>query len=121
MEIIDKISRELTSRQLNYYKTNISISQNFKRSCKKLIKETGPFIDSLAACGDINRNVLCNSNPLESVHHEETKDAVSVSNHLLPKSQAYHEIWLDEEKVADVKEEKAIYGSTYLPENLKSQ
>ena len=48
------------------------------------------------------------------------KDAVSVSNHLLPKSQAYHEIWLDEEKVADVKEEKeSIYGNTYLPRKFK--
>ena len=62
-------------------------------------------------------------NHTESIYHEEVyKDAVSVSNHLLPKSQAYHEIWLDEEKVADVKEEKeSIYGSTYLRENLKLQ
>ena len=120
---IDKISRELTSSGIR-----LTTRQTFqyhgilKRNVKKLIKGINDaFIDSLAACGDVNRNVLCNSNPLESVHHEEVyKDAVSVSNHLLPKSQAYHEIWLDEEKVADVKEEKeTIYGSTYLPRKFK--
>ena len=120
---IDKISRELTSSGIR-----LTTRQTFqyhgilKRNVKKLIRGINDaFIDSLAACGDVNRNVLCNANPLESIYHEEVyKDAVSVSNHLLPKSQAYHEIWLDEEKVADVKEEKeSIYGSTYLPRKFK--
>ena len=120
---IDKISRELTSSGIR-----LTTRQTFqyhgilKRNVKKLIKGINDaFIDSLAACGDVNRNVLCNANPLESIYHKEVyKDAVSVSNHLLPKSQAYHEIWLDEEKVADVKEEKeTIYGSTYLPRKFK--
>ena len=120
---IDKISRELTSSGIR-----LTTRQTFqyhgilKRNVKKLIKGINDaFIDSLAACGDVNRNVLCNANPLESIYHEEVyKDAVSVSNHLLPKSQAYHEIWLDEEKVADVKEEKeSIYGNTYLPRKFK--
>ena len=120
---IDKISRELTSSGIR-----LTTRQTFqyhgilKRNVKKLIRGINDaFIDSLAACGDVNRNVLCNANPLESIYHEEVyKDAVSVSNHLLPKSQAYHEIWLDEEKVADVKEEKeSIYGNTYLPRKFK--
>ena len=120
---IDKISRELTSSGIR-----LTTRQTFqyhgilKRNVKKLIRGINDaFIDSLAACGDVNRNVLCNANPLESIYHEKVyKDAVSVSNHLLPKSQAYHEIWLDEEKVADVKEEKeSIYGNTYLPRKFK--
>ena len=120
---IDKISRELTSSGIR-----LTTRQTFqyhgilKRNVKKLIRGINDaFIDSLAACGDVNRNVLCNANPLESIYHEEVyKDAVSVSNHLLPKSQAYHEIWLDEEKIADVKEEKeSIYGNTYLPRKFK--
>ncbi len=120
---IDKISRELTSSGIR-----LTTRQTFqyhgilKKNVKPLIKGINKaFIDSLAACGDVNRNVLCNSNPLESETHKEIyDDAVAVSNHLLPKSQAYHEIWLDEEKVVNVKEEKeTIYGATYLPRKFK--
>ena len=97
-EAIDKISRELTSGGIR-----LTTRQTFqyhgilKRNVKSLIKGINDaFIDSLAACGDVNRNVLCNSNPMESILHERVyKDAISVSNHLLPKSRAYHEIWLD--------------------------
>ena len=120
---IDKISRELTSSGIRLTtRQTFQYHEILKRNVKKLIRGINDaFIDSLAACGDVNRNVLCNANPLESIYHEEVyKDAVSVSNHLLPKSQAYHEIWLDEEKVADVKEEKeSIYGNTYLPRKFK--
>lgn len=120
---IDKISRELTSSGIR-----LTTRQTFqyhgilKRNVKPLIRGINDaFIDSLAACGDVNRNVLCNANPLESEYHEKVyEDAKNVSNHLLPKSQAYHEIWLDEEKVVNVKEEKEdIYGKTYLPRKFK--
>jgi len=120
---IDKISRELTSSGIR-----LTTRQTFqyhgilKRNVKPLIRGINDaFIDSLAACGDVNRNVLCNANPLESEFHETVyDDAKNVSNHLLPKSQAYHEIWLDEKKVVNVKEEKEdIYGKTYLPRKFK--
>ena len=56
-------------------------------------------LDSLATAGDVNRNVLCTSNPVESQLHREAYDwAKKISEHLLPQTRAYAEIWLDNEK-----------------------
>ncbi|MCE9666510.1 assimilatory sulfite reductase (NADPH) hemoprotein subunit [Myxococcus stipitatus] len=77
------------------------------------------LIDTLAACGDVNRNVLCNPNPVDSRVHETVHAwAVRLSEHLLPKTRAYHELWLDEEKVGGG-EEEPLYGPTYLPRKFK--
>jgi len=78
------------------------------------------LLDTLAACGDVNRNVMCNPNPVDSRAHEVVQQwTVRLSEHLLPKTRAYHEIWLDEEKVAGG-EEEPLYGSTYLPRKFKA-
>ena len=77
-------------------------------------------IDSIATAGDVNRNVLCTSNPVESELHQEAYEwAKKISEHLLPKTRAYAEIWLDGEKVATTDEEP-ILGSTYLPRKFKT-
>lgn len=64
---------------------------------------------------------MCNPNPYQSQVHKEINDyATRISNHLLPRTNAYHEIWLDGEKVLDSSEEKEpIYGNTYLPRKFK--
>ncbi len=78
------------------------------------------MIDTIAACGDVNRNVLCNPNPVVSALHEQVFPwAVKLSEHLLPKTNAYFEIWLDKEKVAGG-EDEPIYGPTYLPRKFKA-
>jgi sulfite reductase (NADPH) hemoprotein beta-component len=79
------------------------------------------LIDTLAACGDVNRNVMVAANPLESSAHAEVLDwAAKLSKHFLPNSRAYYEIWLDEELVAGSgEEEEPIYGSAYLPRKFK--
>jgi sulfite reductase (NADPH) hemoprotein beta-component len=79
------------------------------------------LIDTLAACGDVNRNIAVASNPyLSQVHSTVQAQAEAVSKHLLPNSRAYYEIWLDEEKVAGSgEEEEPIYGATYLPRKFK--
>ncbi|WP_436878762.1 assimilatory sulfite reductase (NADPH) hemoprotein subunit [Mammaliicoccus sciuri] len=78
-------------------------------------------MDSLAACGDVNRNVMCNPNPYQSgVHKEVDTLATQISDHLSPQTGAYHEIWLDDEKIIDTKEEvEPMYGKTYLPRKFK--
>ncbi|MDP3154507.1 MAG: assimilatory sulfite reductase (NADPH) hemoprotein subunit [Archangium sp.] len=77
------------------------------------------MLDSIAACGDVNRNVMCNPNPVDSsLHHEASQWAVRLSEHLLPKSRAYYELWLDGEKVSGG-EEEPLYGATYLPRKFK--
>lgn len=79
------------------------------------------MLDSIATCGDINRNVLCASHPKQSPVHEEVFDyADKISTMLMPKTKAYYEIWLDEEKIADKKEEEdPLYQDRYLPRKFK--
>lgn len=77
-------------------------------------------IDSIATAGDVNRNVLCTSNPVESVLHQEAYQwAIKISEHLLPKTRAYAEIWLDEEKV-ETTETEPVLGDNYLPRKFKT-
>jgi sulfite reductase (NADPH) hemoprotein beta-component len=79
------------------------------------------LIDTIAACGDVNRNVLASANPVESRAHAAVYEwAKRLSEHLLPRTRAYHEIWLDGEKVAGTEEVEPIYGSTYLPRKFKA-
>ncbi len=79
------------------------------------------LIDTLAACGDVNRNVAVAANPLLSRAHAQVyAQAAALSEHLLPNTRAYYEIWLDETRVAGSgTEEEPIYGSTYLPRKFK--
>ena len=72
-----------------------------------LIKSINDALSStLATCGDVNRNVLCTSNPVESELHQEAYEwAKQISEHLLPKTRAYVEIWLDGEKIESSEEE----------------
>ncbi|MCW8349000.1 assimilatory sulfite reductase (NADPH) hemoprotein subunit [Vibrio sp. ZSDZ65] len=77
-------------------------------------------IDSIATAGDVNRNVLCTTNPVESELHQEAYEwAKKISEHLLPKTRAYAEIWLDGEKI-ETTEEEPILGSNYLPRKFKT-
>lgn len=77
-------------------------------------------LDSRATAGDVNRNVLCTSNPIESgIHQQAYEWAKKISEHLLPKTNAYAEVWLDGEKIKKP-EEETILGNTYLPRKFKT-
>ncbi len=96
-----------------------------KWNLKNTIREVNDaLLSTLAACGDVNRNVMCNTNPDQSAIHAQVYDwACKVSTHLDPRTRAYHEIWLDEEKIIDSRELEAeqepIYGAVYLPRKFK--
>lgn len=78
-------------------------------------------LDSIAACGDVNRNVVCNAHPRQSVHHEEVfRYADKISQLALPKTRAYYEVFLDEQPILN-KEEEAdpLYQDRYLPRKFK--
>jgi sulfite reductase (NADPH) hemoprotein beta-component len=82
----------------------------------------GMLLDTLAACGDVNRNVMCNPNPEQSSLHAETlRIAKALSAHLSPRTRAYHEIWVGDDLVAggEPEEVEPIYGKTYLPRKFK--
>jgi sulfite reductase (NADPH) hemoprotein beta-component len=119
---IDAVGRELgngtirlTTRQTFQYHGIL------KRNLKPLIQRINQaMIDSIGGCGDVNRNVLCNPNPQRSALHGEVyRWARRISEHLLPKTRAYHEIWLDGEPVAGG-ESEPLYGETYLPRKFKT-
>lgn len=90
-------------------------------------------LDSIATAGDINRNVLCTSNPVESSLHRKAYEwACRISEHLLPRTHAYADIWLDGEKVLSSELDaplsagvsgdavEPINGKTYLPRKFKT-
>jgi sulfite reductase (NADPH) hemoprotein beta-component len=111
-------SLRLTTRQA------IQLHGIIKWNMKPLMREIhDALLSTLAACGDVNRNVMCNPNPYESEIHEQVYEwACKISRHLEPRTRAYHEIWLDEEKIYDSREgeeEEPIYGPVYLPRKFK--
>eukprot|EP00039_Didymoeca_costata_P022402 m.4398 g.4398 ORF g.4398 m.4398 type:complete len:724 (+) comp2976_c0_seq1:2151-4322(+) len=80
------------------------------------------LMDTLAACGDVNRNVISSCNPYQSEVFDEVIDFSRKLNlHLKPQTQAYHEIWLDKQQVAGNAntEVEPLYGPTYLPRKFK--
>lgn len=92
-----------------------------KGNVKPLIQRMHQILlDSIAACGDVNRNVMAPPNPERSaVLQEVYEHAKGWSEYALPKTRAYHEIWLDEEMVAGG-ESEPMYGPTYLPRKFKT-
>ncbi|TPX31919.1 assimilatory sulfite reductase (NADPH) [Synchytrium microbalum] len=93
-----------------------------KRNLKQSIKDINQaLMDTVAACGDVNRNVMCNPNPfLSEVHKEVFEICKEFSDHLTPRTSAYHEIWLDKKMVAGSADEEPIYGKLYLPRKFKT-
>lgn len=93
-----------------------------KRELKSTMQAiNASLIDTVAACGDVNRNVMVAANPVESQAHAIVYDwAARLSVHLRPETRAYYEIWLDEERIAGGEaESEPMYGETYLPRKFK--
>ena len=96
------------------------IKSNLKATLKAIDEQ---LLNTIAACGDVNRNVMCNPNPYQSKAHAAALQlARDISNHLEPHTGAYREIWLDGEKIAggEPEEVEPIYGKTYLPRKFKT-
>jgi sulfite reductase (NADPH) hemoprotein beta-component len=107
---------KLTTRQA--FQLHGVIKTNLKKTIQAMNAE---LMDTIAACGDVNRNVMCHPNPAESeLHAEVAETARRISEHLLPSTTAYHEIWLDQKLIADSKKDvEPIYGDRYLPRKFK--
>ncbi|KAL1943077.1 hypothetical protein VTO73DRAFT_4748 [Trametes versicolor] len=94
-----------------------------KRHLKSAIQDINrALLDTLAACGDVNRNVIVSTVPsLSKLHRQAFEFATKVSEHLLPRTSAYHEIWLDKKLVAGdaLKDVEPLYGEFYLPRKFK--
>ena len=110
-------SMRLTTRQT--VQLHGIIKSNLKATLKQI---DAVLLNSIAACGDVNRNVMCGANPDQGQAYAAALElARAVSDHLTPRTPAYREIWLDGEKIvggeSDVVE--PIYGKTYLPRKFK--
>jgi sulfite reductase (NADPH) hemoprotein beta-component len=98
------------------------IKSNLRRSMQAI---DAACLDTIAACGDVNRNVMSTANPYLSKPHRQAYDlAKGISDYMLPKTGAFHEIWLDGEKVSDKSrpaepEVEPMYGTHYLPRKFK--
>ncbi|TGZ80891.1 sulphite reductase hemo protein, beta subunit [Ascodesmis nigricans] len=113
---------KLTTRQT--FQFHGIIKRNLKASMRAINRA---LMTTIAACGDVNRNVMCSSLPTQSTLHAEVQAiAQKVSDHLLPSTTAYHEIWLadDNDKKVQVAgnavvDHEPLYGPTYLPRKFK--
>ena len=77
-------------------------------------------MDSISACGDVNRNVMVSTAIEENAAYAEVFEfGKKISDYLLPKSKAYHEIWLNGDKLQGEAEKDELYGETYLPRKFK--
>lgn len=120
---MDRLAREhangtlrLTTRQAFQFHGVV------KRRLKPTIAAiNAALLDTIAACGDVNRNVMSSPNPeLSALHQDTWQTACRISERLTPRTRAYHEIWLDGEKLPDSgAEEEPLYGPTYLPRKFK--
>lgn len=85
------------------------------------------LMTTIAACGDVNRNVMCSTLPTKSAYHRDVHQiSAKISDHLLPSTTAYHEIWLKDENEKQIKvggdaivDQEPLYGPTYLPRKFK--
>lgn len=124
--VMDRLAHEyangtlkLTTRQA--FQMHGILKWDMKKSIQAINES---LMDTLAACGDVNRNVMCNPNPYQSEIHEEVYDwARKLSEYLSPQTNAYHEIWLDGDKLIDSQETSVetepMYGELYLPRKFK--
>jgi sulfite reductase (NADPH) hemoprotein beta-component len=118
-ELADKYGTgtlKLTTRQA--FQLHGVLKWNLKKTIQEIHQA---MLTTLAACGDVSRNVMCNPNPYQSdIHSEVFEWSQKLTSHLAPKTPAYHEIWLDGEKVVGEEGEvEPIYGKVYLPRKFK--
>ncbi len=105
----------LTSRQT--FQFHNVLKRHLKRHLRGIV---AAGLDTMGACGDGNRNVICTANPLLSpVHAEVNALAQRVSAQLLARTGAFREIFLDEPPAEVRGEEEPLYGRTYLPRKFK--
>jgi sulfite reductase (NADPH) hemoprotein beta-component len=121
--VFDRLAREHANGTLR-----ITTRQTFQWHgiIKQQLKPTiaaihAALATTIAACGDVVRNVVSTPNPVESSAHALAYEwATRLSEELSPRTRAYHEIWLDGEVlVGEPKDEEPLYGRTYLPRKFK--
>ena len=122
--ILDKVARDYANGSMRMTtRQTVQLHGIIKSNLKATLKQIdAALLNSIAACGDVNRNVMCNPNPHQSHAHAAAIELTrAISDHLLPRTPAYREIWLDGERIVGGEEEvvEPIYGKTYMPRKFK--
>ncbi|GAA5836025.1 hypothetical protein JCM5353_002216, partial [Sporobolomyces roseus] len=108
---------KLTTRQT--FQFHGIVKANLKPAIQEINKT---MLDTIAACGDVNRTVMCSANPsLGQLHHQVHLFAEELSDGLKPQTSAYAEIWLDKKQIVGeaVRDVEPLYGEYYLPRKFK--
>lgn len=105
----------LTTRQT--FQLHRVMKQNLRPALQGL---RDVLLDTTAACGDDSRGVMCSVNPqLSALHAAVYALAKQASDHAIPKTGAYREIWYGEERTTVSGPEEPLYGRTYMPRKFK--
>jgi len=105
----------LTTRQT--FQFHGVLKQHLRRHVQGIV---AAGLDTIAACGDVNRNVICTANPLQSAAHAAaTETAQRLGTHLLPRTGGYREVMLEQPAEVAATNEEPLYGPTYLPRKFK--
>jgi sulfite reductase (NADPH) hemoprotein beta-component len=119
---LDELARRHANASLRTTtRQTIQLHGVLKRNLRRTIQGINEALfTTLATCGDVNRNVICHPHPnLPHVHTAVHRIAERLSAELLPHTRAYHELWLDNERITPVPEPEPLYGATYLPRKFK--
>jgi sulfite reductase (NADPH) hemoprotein beta-component len=122
---LDRVARDYGNGTLRITtRQTIQLHGIIKSNLKATMKAIDDAVmSSIAACGDVNRNVMCNPNPAQSRAHKAAQDLTkAISDHLEPRTTAYREVWLDGERIVGGEQDvvEPIYGKTYLPRKFKT-
>lgn len=118
---IDRLSRRFADRGIRITTRQTiqlhGIRKPYLRALMQGIRDLG--LDTIAACGDDSRGVVCGSNPSQSTIHQQVANlARETSQRLIPKTGAYPQIWYQEDRPAKADEDPQ-YGPLYLPRKFK--
>jgi sulfite reductase (NADPH) hemoprotein beta-component len=122
---LDRLARDYGNQTLRLTtRQTVQLHGVIKSNLKPTLQEMDSvLLRTIAACGDVNRNVMCNPNPHQSRAHAAAIDlARAISDHLTPRTPAYREVWLDGERIIGGEDDviEPIYGKTYLPRKFKT-
>jgi sulfite reductase (NADPH) hemoprotein beta-component len=121
---LDRLARDYGNQTLRLTtRQTVQLHGVIKSNLKSTLQEMDSvLLKTIAACGDVNRNVMCNPNPHQSRAHGAALDlARAISDHLTPRTPAYSEVWLDGERIIGGEDDviEPIYGKAYLPRKFK--
>jgi len=115
-EVVYNRSLRITTRQ------NFQLHGVLKGDLKRTIRRVNDvLLSTLCGCGDVERNIVAPPAPLAHGGHRALHSlAVELTEAMTPATNAYHEIWLDGERVESSRESEPLYGEQYLPRKFKT-